>query len=113
MAPSVSTTIVCTPTSVEVPSPLLIPEVFFLAALQLTYPGTKISTMQEVFDFVSCSDPDHQILWNIESKINAAHPNQTRSVEDFVTKQHAVFAASPYYNAITVRTTLPHSCSLT
>ncbi|KAH8086641.1 PLC-like phosphodiesterase [Cristinia sonorae] len=67
----------------------------------LTYPGTKISTLEEVFDFVSCADPSHQILWNIESKINAQYPNQTRSVEDFVTKQYAAFAASPYYNAIT------------
>ncbi|THH28281.1 hypothetical protein EUX98_g5900 [Antrodiella citrinella] len=69
--------------------------------LQMTYPGTRISTMQEVFDFASCADPSHQILWNIESKINAEYPNQTRSVEDFVTKQYEVFAASPYYSSIT------------
>ena len=58
--------------------------------------------MQEAFDFVECADPAHQVLWNIESKINPAEPNQTRSVEDFVTKQHEVFAASPYYSSITV-----------
>ncbi|TCD60980.1 hypothetical protein EIP91_009188 [Steccherinum ochraceum] len=69
--------------------------------MQLTYPGTKISTMQELFDFASCADPAHQILWNIESKINPAQPNQTRSVEDFVTSQHEIFAASPYYPSIT------------
>ncbi|KAH9927528.1 PLC-like phosphodiesterase [Epithele typhae] len=60
--------------------------------MQLVYPGTRISTMQEVFDFV---------LWNIESKINARHPNQTRSVEDFVQKQYKLFSNSPYKQSIT------------
>jgi hypothetical protein len=73
-----------------------------LAAMQLIYPGTRISTLQEVFDFVECADTSHQILWNIESKINAMYPNQTLSVEDFVQKQHAVFDASPYKSSITV-----------
>ena len=72
--------------------------------MQLTYPGTRISTMQEVFDFVSCADPEHRILWNIESKINAAHPNQTLGVQDFVQKQNEVFVNSPYHSSITVRT---------
>lgn len=71
--------------------------------MQLTYPGTRISTLKEVFDFVECADPSHQILWNIESKINALHPNRTLGVRDFVDKQHALFAASPYHGSITVR----------
>ena len=58
--------------------------------------------MQEVFDFVECADPSHHVLWNIESKINARHTNQTRSVGDFVQKQYAIFAASPYKLSITV-----------
>jgi len=64
--------------------------------LQLIYPGTKISTLEEVFKFADCADPWHQIRWNIESKINPVHPNTTFGVEDFVTKQHAVFVASSY-----------------
>ncbi|KAJ7169494.1 PLC-like phosphodiesterase [Mycena filopes] len=68
---------------------------------QLIYPGTRISTLQEVFDFVECADPDHLMLWNIESKIDAAHPDRTASVDTFVTTQHAVFAASPYHQYIT------------
>ncbi|KAJ3480220.1 hypothetical protein NLI96_g8505 [Meripilus lineatus] len=68
--------------------------------MQLTYPGTKISTMQEVFEFASCADPNHEVLWNIESKINALHPNRTRSVSDFVQKQHEVFSTSPYMSSI-------------
>ncbi|KAJ7042631.1 PLC-like phosphodiesterase [Mycena alexandri] len=68
---------------------------------QLTYPGTRISTLQEVFDFVECADPDHLMLWNIESKIDAANPGRTASVDTFVKNQHAVFAASPYQQTIT------------
>ncbi|KAJ7102293.1 PLC-like phosphodiesterase [Mycena belliarum] len=68
---------------------------------QLTYPATRISTMQEVFDFVECADPDHLIRWNIESKIDPAFPDRTRSVETFVNSQHALFAASPYRHSIT------------
>ncbi len=71
-------------------------------ALQLTYPGTRISTLEEVFAFAECADPSLDIQWNIESKINAQFPNQTRGVQDFVQKQHAIFAASSYRNAITV-----------
>ena len=70
--------------------------------MQLTYPNTSISTLQEVFDFVECADPAHQILWNIESKIDARFPNLTLGVDDFVQKQHAIFSNSPYKNAITV-----------
>jgi hypothetical protein len=64
--------------------------------MQLIYPGTKISTLEEVFEFADCADPWHQIRWNIESKINPVNPNTTLGVDDFVTKQHAVFVASSY-----------------
>ncbi|KAJ7814158.1 PLC-like phosphodiesterase [Mycena olivaceomarginata] len=69
--------------------------------LQLTYPGTRISTLQEVFDFVECADADHLIRWNIESKIDAAFPDRTVSVDVFVKNQHAIFDASPYKDSIT------------
>ncbi|KAJ7693668.1 PLC-like phosphodiesterase [Mycena rosella] len=69
--------------------------------LQLTYSGTRISTLQEVFDFVECADPEHLMRWNIESKIDAASPDRTASVDTFVTSQHAIFAASPYRHSIT------------
>ena len=69
---------------------------------QLTYPGTRISTQKEVFDFVACADPRHQMRFNIESKIDAAAPNLTLGVNDFVTKQHAVFQSTPYRDSITV-----------
>jgi hypothetical protein len=71
-------------------------------ALQLTYPGTKLSTLPELFDFVGCVDPEHKILFNIESKIDAPFPNLTRTVDDFVNLQHAAFANSSYYHSITV-----------
>lgn len=64
--------------------------------MQLTYPGSKISTLQEVFEFAHCADPKHQILWNIESKIDPVHPNTTLGVDDFVRRQHAVFVSSSY-----------------
>jgi len=69
--------------------------------LQLTYPATRISTLQEVFDFVECADPDHLMSWNIESKIDAAFPDRTVGVDVFVRNQHAIFAASPYKDSIT------------
>ena len=72
------------------------------AAMQLVYPGARISSLGELFAFAECADPAHQILWNIESKINAAQPNCTRGVDDFVAGQHAVFAASAYAASITV-----------
>ena len=72
--------------------------------MQLTYPGTRISTLQEVFDFVSCADPRHEVLWNIESKIDARYPNRTLGVSDFVQRQYEVFSRSPYKDSITVRT---------
>lgn len=58
--------------------------------------------MREVFDFVECADPEHLMRWNIESKIDAAFPDRTASVDVFVQKQHEVFAASPYRDSITV-----------
>jgi hypothetical protein len=64
--------------------------------MQLSYPGTKLSTLAEVFAFSDCADPQHKIQFNIESKINAAMPQNTSGVNDFVTKQHAAFLASPY-----------------
>jgi len=69
--------------------------------MQLIYPGTRISTLKEVFDFAECADPLHQILWNIESKINPQYPNRTLGVEEFVNNQHALFVASLYRNSIT------------
>lgn len=74
-----------------------------IIAHQLTYPGTRISTMAEVFDFVQCVDQDRRILWNIESKIDATHPNRTLDVMEFVRRQHEVFQLSGYKHAITVR----------
>lgn len=68
---------------------------------QLLYPGARIPTLKEVFDFVACADPRHQIAWNIESKIDAHFPNRTVGVQEFVQKQHALFQASPYYRSIT------------
>ncbi|RDB28841.1 Glycerophosphoryl diester phosphodiesterase [Hypsizygus marmoreus] len=64
--------------------------------IQLNYPGTKISTLKEVFDFVACADTNRKVLWNIESKVDAVTPNNTRSPADFVKLQHAVFTASSY-----------------
>ncbi|KAF7320045.1 PLC-like phosphodiesterase [Mycena kentingensis (nom. inval.)] len=69
--------------------------------LQLTYPGTKISTLEEVFAFVECADSDRLIKWNIESKIDAVHPERTASVDAFVQKQYAIFVKSGYKHAIT------------
>ena len=74
-----------------------------LPALQLTYPGMRISTLKEVFDFAECADPLYQILWNIESKINPRYPNRTLGVADFVNKQQAIFKASLYHKSIIVR----------
>lgn len=55
-----------------------------------------------MFDFVECTDPRHQILWNIESKVDPIRPNKTVSVEDFVDRQYEVFAGSAYKRSITV-----------
>ncbi|KAF9267066.1 PLC-like phosphodiesterase [Marasmius fiardii PR-910] len=69
--------------------------------LQTTYPGTKLSTLEELFAFVDCVDPKHTVSLNIESKVNPIMINQTRSPEDFVRLQHELFKKSPYYHKIT------------
>ncbi|KAF8480658.1 PLC-like phosphodiesterase [Gautieria morchelliformis] len=69
--------------------------------LQLVYPRTRISTLQELFDFLDCADPHHHVLLNIESKINAVYPNETHDVQTFVQKQHDLFLNSRYYRSIT------------
>ncbi|KAK0233313.1 PLC-like phosphodiesterase [Armillaria fumosa] len=68
---------------------------------QLAYPGTKLSTLKELFDFVECVDPEHGMLFNIESKIDADYPNRTRSVDDFVEYQYATFSKTYYIYSIT------------
>ncbi|PBL00918.1 PLC-like phosphodiesterase [Armillaria gallica] len=68
---------------------------------QLVYPGTKVSTLKELFDFVECVDAEHRMLFNIESKIDADHPNRTRSVDDFVEYQYATFSNTPYLDSVT------------
>lgn len=55
-------------------------------------PGTKLSTLSEVFDFVQCAT-DEPVLFNIESKINPVERNQTRSAADFVAAMGAAFSA--------------------
>ena len=64
--------------------------------MQLTYPGTKISTLGEVFDFVRCADKKRAVKFNIESKVNPVVPGSTRSPEDFVAAQYAAFVKSGY-----------------
>ncbi|KIJ45617.1 hypothetical protein M422DRAFT_206908 [Sphaerobolus stellatus SS14] len=68
---------------------------------QLTYPGTKIPTLQEFFEFLDCADPKHNILLNIESKVDAESAGRTHDVETFVRSQYELFASSYYYRAIT------------
>jgi len=69
--------------------------------LQLSYPGTRISTLRELFDFLDCADPEHRILLNIESKVDAVYPNHTASVNAFVQRQYESFLSSGYFNSIT------------
>ncbi|KAI5124390.1 hypothetical protein M0805_008275 [Coniferiporia weirii] len=69
--------------------------------LQLTYPGTRISSLQEVFDFARCVDPECNILWNIESKIDPRYVNRTKDAREFVERQHYDFEKSGYKNSIT------------
>lgn len=64
--------------------------------MQLTVPGTKISTLEEVFSFVRCADPQRQARFNIESKVNPQFNGTTRPPGDFVTAQHAQFVKSGY-----------------
>ncbi|RSH89083.1 hypothetical protein EHS25_002749 [Saitozyma podzolica] len=51
--------------------------------LQEVYPGTRLSTLPELFDFVSCAT-DEPVLFNIESKVDGDFRNLTRGPEDFV-----------------------------
>ncbi|WVF70063.1 hypothetical protein IAT40_004850 [Kwoniella sp. CBS 6097] len=51
--------------------------------LQEVVPGTKLSTLSEMFDFVSCAT-DEEVLFNIETKIDGDFHNLTRTPEDFV-----------------------------
>lgn len=64
--------------------------------MQLDVPGTKISTLEEVFDFVRCVDTKREVFFNIESKVNPQFNGTTRTPDDFVTAQHAVFINSGY-----------------
>ncbi|GAA6031318.1 hypothetical protein JCM8097_005600 [Rhodosporidiobolus ruineniae] len=50
--------------------------------LQYLVPGQKISTVDEMFDFVECA-MDEPVLFNIESKVDGDFHNLTRSPEDF------------------------------
>ncbi|WVW82130.1 hypothetical protein I302_104135 [Kwoniella bestiolae CBS 10118] len=50
---------------------------------QEIYAGTKLSTLPEMFDFVSCAT-DEEVLFNIETKVDGDYHNLTRSAEDFV-----------------------------
>lgn len=69
---------------------------------QRTYPGTKLSTLGEVFDFVSCVDPEHTVAFNIESKVNNTILGvYSAGVNTFVTKQWAAFKKSGYLDRIT------------
>lgn len=58
--------------------------------LALTVPNTTLSTLAQLFDFVDCAT-DSPVLFNIESKINGDHHNETRSPEDFVAAYAALF----------------------
>lgn len=65
-------------------------------------PGTKLSTLDEVFDFVECAT-DEPVLFNIESKVNPVQRNETRSAADFVSAMAEVFTArgEDFLNRIT------------
>lgn len=78
-------------------------------ALQLVYPGTRISTLQELFDFLDCADPHHQVLLNIESKIDP-WGSRTLDAKTFVQKQHDLFSNSHYYHSITVSRLAHYTC---
>ncbi|KAL1742440.1 PLC-like phosphodiesterase [Schizophyllum fasciatum] len=70
---------------------------------QRTYPGTKLSTLDELFDFVSCVDPEHTVSFNIESKVNHTLVTgyNTKGVNAFVAAQYAAFQRSGYLDRIT------------
>ncbi|ODN76586.1 hypothetical protein L202_05245 [Cryptococcus amylolentus CBS 6039] len=60
--------------------------------LQDVYAGTKVSTLQEMFDFVKCAT-DEPVLFNIESKVDGDYHNLTRGPEDFVDAMGTIFYA--------------------
>lgn len=64
------------------------------------YPGTKLSTLEEMFDFVSCATSE-PVLFNIESKINPEVNNQTRSPQDFVSAMAKVFVSKNMVDRVT------------
>ncbi|KAF9452569.1 PLC-like phosphodiesterase [Macrolepiota fuliginosa MF-IS2] len=64
--------------------------------MQLIVPGTKLSTLDEVFDFVKCVDTKREVFFNIESKVNPQFNGTTRGPDDFVNLQHAAFIKSGY-----------------
>ena len=61
------------------------------ADISEVYPGTKLSTMDEMFDFVDCATSD-PVLYNIETKVNPEKANATRSPEDFIAIMDKSFA---------------------
>lgn len=61
-------------------------------ALQILYPYTRISTLPEFFSFLTCADPSTFVKLNIESKVDAATPNATVSVSEFVRRQYGDFS---------------------
>ncbi|KAK4698697.1 glycerophosphoryl diester phosphodiesterase, partial [Phenoliferia sp. Uapishka_3] len=58
--------------------------------LAVTVPGTKLATLEEMFDFVACAT-DAPVLFNIESKVDGDFHNLTRSPEDFMEALTAVY----------------------
>ncbi|WWC58437.1 uncharacterized protein I303_100977 [Kwoniella dejecticola CBS 10117] len=68
--------------------------------LQEVYPGTKLSTLSEMFDFVSCAT-DEEVLFNIETKIDSDYRNLTRSTEDFVAAIGEVYGQYNIWDRVT------------
>ncbi|KAG6814018.1 hypothetical protein H0H92_003868 [Tricholoma furcatifolium] len=67
-----------------------------IGTMQLSYPRTTIPTLEEVFDFVACADPQRKMQFNIESKIDPTAPDHSHDVDVFVNLQHAAFKNSGY-----------------
>ncbi|WWD09248.1 hypothetical protein V865_007370 [Kwoniella europaea PYCC6329] len=68
--------------------------------LQELYAGTKLSTLSEMFDFVSCAT-DEQVLFNIETKVDGDYHNLTRSAEDFVKAIGDIYAQYNIWDRVT------------
>ncbi|CED84305.1 plc-like phosphodiesterase [Phaffia rhodozyma] len=58
--------------------------------LQITVPGTKVSTLEELFEFVKCATSE-PVLYNIESKVDGDFRNLTRAPEDFVAAYETLY----------------------